>query len=69
MLLKTDNETKGLYLQWVLYIPGTTAKDVPLLIQNLQRDNSEAKGLIYMPCKKLVIGVAANPVEHLKAHR
>jgi len=34
LLLEIDDETNGLYLQWVLCIPGTTAQDIPLLIQN-----------------------------------
>jgi len=69
LLLETDDETNGLCLQWVPCIPGTMAQDVPLLIRNLPWGDSRAKGLIYMPCKKLVIGVATYPVEHLQAHR
>ena len=69
LLLETDDEINGLCLQWVSYIPKTTAQDVPLLIGNLPRGNSGANGLIYMPCKKIVIGVAAYPVEHLETFR
>ena len=44
------------------------AQDVLLLIRNLPQGDLGAKGLIYMPFKKLVIGVAATPVERVKAH-
>jgi len=69
LLLIIDGETNGLRLQWVPYISGTTAHDVPLLIWNLLRGDSGAKGLIYMPCKKFLIRMAALPVERLEAHR
>ena len=36
---------------------------------DLPRGDSGAKGLIYMSCKKLVIGEATHPVEHLEAHK
>ena len=64
-LLETDDETNRLCLQRVPCIPETTTQDVLLLIQNLPRGDSGVKGLIYMPCKKLIIRVVAHPVEHL----
>ena len=69
LLLETNDETNEFCLKWVPCIPGTMAQDALLLIRNLQRGNSGAKGLIYMPCKKLVIEVAAYPTEHLEAPR
>ena len=35
MLLETDDETNMLCLQWVPYIPETTAQDIPVLTRNL----------------------------------
>ena len=66
--METEDETNRVCLQWVPCIPGTTGQDVPLLIQNLLRGDSGVKGLVYMPCKKLVIEVAAHSMEHLEAH-
>jgi len=69
MLLETNNETNRLCLQWVSYIPGITAQNVPLLIRNLPQGESGAEGLICMSWQELVTGVATHPVEHLEAHK
>ena len=69
LLLETNDETNGLCLEWVPYILGTTAHYVLLLLRNLPRGELCAKGLTYIPYKKLVIGVTAHPIEHLEAHR
>jgi len=35
LLSNNDDETNVLCLQWVMYIPGTMAQDVPVLTRNL----------------------------------
>jgi len=52
LLLKTDDETNGLCLQWVPYIPGTTAQDVPVLTRNLPLGKQEV-GLILCPFRNI----------------
>jgi len=41
LLLETDDETNGLCLQWVPYIPGTMAQDVLVLTWNLPLGKQE----------------------------
>ena len=51
LLLETNDETNGLCLQWVPYIPGTTAQDVPELTRNLPLDKQEG-GSYIMPIQE-----------------
>ena len=69
LLLETDDETNGLCLQWVPYIPGTTAQDVLVLIRNLSVSKQEV-GLILCPFKNITGGREPTlPSEHLEALR
>ena len=69
LLLKTDDETNVLYLQWVQYIPETTARDVLVLIRNLPLGKQES-GSYIMPIEEYNrrYGVSA-PLGHLEALR
>ena len=48
LLLEIDDETNMLCLQWVPYIPRTTAQDVPVLTWNLPL-GKQAVGFIVCP--------------------
>jgi len=70
LLLETDDETNGLYLQWVPCIPKTTAQDVPLLIQNLLRGDLGAKERVLFICLKEVSNQGGStPRETPGAHK
>jgi len=47
LLLETDNETNMLCLQWVPYIPETTAQDIPVLTRNLPLGKQEVDLILY----------------------
>jgi len=51
LLLKTDDETNVLCLQWVSYILRTTAQDVPVLTRNLPLGKQEG-GSYIMPIQE-----------------
>jgi len=68
-LLKTDDEINGLCLQWVPYIPRTTAQDVPVLTQNLSLGKQKVS-LILCPFRNITRGrEPALPSELLEALR
>jgi len=50
-LLETDDETTVLCLQWVPYIPGSTAQDAPVLTRNLPLSKHEG-GSYIMPIQE-----------------
>jgi len=54
-ILETDDETNGLCLQWVPYIPGTTTQDVPVLTRNLPLGKQEV-GFILCPFRNITGG-------------
>jgi len=68
-LLKIDNETNKLCLQWVLCILGITAQDVPLLVHRTCREVHEGIWSYCIPIQEGEIGEPAYPVERLEAHR
>jgi len=69
LLLETDDETNGLCLQWVPYIPGTMAHDISELTQNLPL-GQRTVGLIICPFRNVTGGrESALPSEHLEALR
>jgi len=69
LLFETDDETNMLCLQWVSYIPGTTAQDVPMLTRNLPLGKQEGWSYIMLIQKyNRRQGVSA-PLGHLEALR
>jgi len=56
-------------LQWVPCIPGTTARDVPLLVHETYREAHEGVGSYCMPIQEGEVGVPAHLVEHLEAYK
>jgi len=61
LLLEADDKTNVLCLQWVPYIPGTMAQDVPMLTQNLPRGKQEV-GLISCPFRNITrVGSQRSP--------
>ena len=69
LLLETSGGINELCLQWVPYIPGTTAQDVPLLGgRNLPQGKQE--GLIVCPYHDGTRNEGAStPLGRLEAHR
>jgi len=67
--LKIDDEINVLCLQWVSYIPGTTAQDVPVLTRNLPLGKQEG-GSYIIPIQEYNMrqGVSAS-LEFLEALR